>query len=61
MKTQYSIFYGVRRARGGWLIKEQMVCMADNFQEAEILAKHFCKQGEEIFDIEAHENPPLYA
>lgn len=51
MKRQFSLFFGIRRPRGGQLIKEQMVILARDYDEAVSLAYHYVKQGEEVLSV----------
>lgn len=51
MKSQFSIYFGHRRPRGGQLIKEQMVILAQDYDEAVSLAYHYVKQGEEVLSV----------
>lgn len=51
-KHQFSVYFGTRRLRGGQMIKEHMIIMADDYTEASMLAHHFVKRGEEVLGIE---------
>jgi len=53
-KNEYSIYYGHRQGRGGWMITEQMIVMASNYNEAALMARHFCRKGEQVLEIEPH-------
>lgn len=55
MKNEYSIYYGHRQGRGGWMITEQLIVMASDDNEAALKARHFCPKGEQILEIETHD------
>jgi hypothetical protein len=44
-------FFGTRRLRGGWMIKEQMIINASSYDKAWALAEARCYPGEEVLDI----------
>jgi hypothetical protein len=51
VKRQFSLFFGIRRPRGGQLIKEQMVILARDYDEAVSLAYHYVKHGEDVLSV----------
>ena len=56
-KREFSAYYGHRRGRGGWLIKEEMIILADDLEQAITLAQHRKMQGEELLRVEAFSEP----
>lgn len=52
MKRQFSAYYGHRRGRGGWLIKEEMIILADDLEQAITLANHRVMKGEQLLRVE---------
>ena len=57
MKREFSAYYGHRRARGGWLIKEEMIILADDLEQAITLAQHRVMRGEQLLRVEAFSEP----
>lgn len=57
MKREFSAYYGHRRGRGGWLIKEEMIILADDLEQAITLALHRKMHGEELLRVEAFSEP----
>jgi hypothetical protein len=47
-------FFGTRRLRGGWMIKEQMIINASSYDKAWAMAEARCYPGEEVLDVVNH-------
>jgi len=54
MMRTYLAYFGTRRLRGGWMIKEQMIINASTYDKAWSMAEAICHQGEEVLDIVNH-------
>ena len=57
MKREFSAYYGHRRARGGGFIKEEMIILADDLEQAITLANHRVMKGEQLLRVEAFSEP----
>lgn len=44
--------YGIKQPRGGWLLTEQNLLQARNYQEAHKMGLHMCKRGEALVTVE---------
>jgi hypothetical protein len=56
-KRQFSAYYGHRRGRGGWLIKEEMIILAHSLEDAITLAQHRVMPNEQLLRVEAFSEP----
>jgi hypothetical protein len=56
-KREFSAYYGHRRGRGGWLIKEEMIILADDLEQAITLAQHRVMPNEQLLRVEAFSEP----
>ena len=54
MMKSYLAYFGTRRLRGGWMIKEQMIINASSYDKAWAMAEARCYPGEEVLDIVNH-------
>ena len=54
MLKSYLAYFGTRRLRGGWMIKEQMIINASSYDKAWAMAESRCYPGEEVLDVVNH-------
>jgi hypothetical protein len=54
MTQSFLAFFGTRRLRGGWMIKEQMIINAASYDKAWAMAEARCYPGEEVLDVVNH-------
>ena len=54
MLKSYLAYFGTRRLRGGWMIKEQIIINASSYDKAWAMAEARCYPGEEVLDVVNH-------